>query len=353
MKIAVLNDTHCGVRNSSSIFAKNEIRFYEKIFFPYLKKHGIKKIIHLGDVFDNRRHINLKSFNIYRKHFVDVLQKEDIHMDLIPGNHDVYYKNTNELNAPLELLGGYKNNITIHMNPVVIEYDSLRIGLVPWINSENRESTLEFLKTCSADWIGGHLELSGFEVMRGIKSHHGEDPGAFQRFEKVLSGHYHTKSQKMNVMYLGSQLEFTWADVSDRKFFHIIDTKERSVVPVENPHRIFHRINYDADKRDYSKEDVEECDNKFVKVVVINKGDVFTFDEFIDRIQARPIYDLKIAENFTEFVGENVEDSNLKLEDTEVLLDSYVDAVDTDLDKNRLKAEFRNLHTEALITEVY
>jgi len=46
MKVAILNDTHCGVRNSSDIFLNYQRRFYEEVFFPYLKEHDIKQILH-------------------------------------------------------------------------------------------------------------------------------------------------------------------------------------------------------------------------------------------------------------------------------------------------------------------
>lgn len=75
------------------------------------------------------------------------------------------------------------------------------------------------------------------------------------------------------------------------------------------------------------------------------------FDRFIDRIQARQIHELKIAENFSEFVGENVEDENVSFEDTGELLNSYVEAVDTDLDKDRIKVKMRDLMTEAQTLE--
>jgi hypothetical protein len=84
---------------------------------------------------------------------------------------------------------------------------------------------------------------------------------------------------------------------------------------------------------------------------VVNKSDSFVFDRFIDRIQSQSIYELKIAENFSEFLGENVQDENLSLEDTTTLLDTYVDAVDTDLDKDKIKSQMRDLMTEAQALE--
>ena len=95
MKIAILNDTHCGIRNSSEIFMDYQEKFYRDVFFPYLEQHGIKKILHLGDYYDNRKFINFKALEHNRKIFLEKLRELQIHMDIIPGNHDVYYKNTN------------------------------------------------------------------------------------------------------------------------------------------------------------------------------------------------------------------------------------------------------------------
>jgi hypothetical protein len=351
-KIAIINDTHAGVRNSSDIFADNADLFYNDILFPYLIANGIKRIIHLGDVFDNRKFINFKSLQRFRKSFLANLRKHHIHMDVMPGNHDTFYKNTNNLNSLKELLGHYMGEITIHMEPIVLNVSGFKLAMLPWVCSENYDKSLEFIRTCKADWLAGHLELQGFDVLKGVKSHDGMDHSIFSRFEKVISGHFHTASSKDNIVYLGAQLEFTWADAHDPKKFHILDTDTRELTPVFNPHTLFERVVYDDTKEDYMTYDVSYLAGKFVKVVIINKTDLFTFDRFIDRIELQPIHELKIAENFNEFLGENVEDESVSIEETTELLDSYVDAVETDLDKNRLKVSMRHLLIEAQAMEI-
>ena len=273
-------------------------------------------------------------------------------MDVIRGNHDTYYKNTNELNSLKELLGHFMNEIHILMEPKVMEYGSLKMALLPWINGENYDRSINFVKDCKADWLGGHLELSGFEIMRGVTNFHGMDHKLFQKFELVMSGHYHVSSKKDNIWYLGSQMEFFWSDVNDPKYFHVMDTESREVKMIQNPYTMFEKILYDDSKEDYTQKDVSFVDNKFVKIVVINRKDLFTFDSFVDKIQNRPIHDLKIAENFEEYLGENVEDESISLEDTSTLLDSYVDAVDTELDKDKIKVSMRQLLSEAQAMEV-
>ena len=352
MKLAVLNDTHCGIRNSSEIFLKNAEDFYTNVFFPYCQEHGIEQIVHLGDYYDHRKYVNFKALNHNRKVFLDPMRKLGMRMDIIPGNHDTFYKNTNDLNSLKELLGYYMNEVHIVMEPTVMEYGSLRMAMLPWINPENYESSMNFIRDCKADWLGGHLELNGFEIMRGVKNTHGMDHKAFDKFEMVLSGHFHVGSQQDNIKYLGSQMEFFWSDAHDPKHFHVIDTETREIEAIRNPHTLFEKIVYNDEKTDYNTYGVDHLDKKFVKVVVVNKKDLFTFDRFIDRIQNRNIYELKIAENFNEFIGENVGDEEISFDDTQEIVDSYIEAVDTDLDKDRIKVQMRELMTEAQSLEV-
>ena len=347
MKIAILNDTHCGVRNSSDIFVQYQRKFYEEVFFPYLNENGIKQIIHLGDYYDHRKYINFKALNDNREVFLDRLRSDGICMDIIPGNHDVYYKNTNELCSLLELMGHYMNEVHIIMEPTVMDYDGCKIALVPWINNENYKSSVDFIKNCKASFLGAHLELVGFDMMKGVKNTHGMGSELFGKFEQVWSGHFHTRSSQGNIHYLGSQMEFTWADAHDPKYFHVFDTETRELTPVLNPLSMFEKILYDDSKIDYNSVNIDQYKDKFVKIVVVKKEDPFIFDRFIDRLNQLGVHDLKIAETFDEFVGVNVDDEGISVEDTTELLDSYVEAVETDLDKDKIKSLMRGLYVEA------
>ena len=352
MKIAILNDTHCGIRNSSDLFIANADKFYTDTFFPYLVENNISHIVHLGDYYDNRKYINFRALNCNRKHFLQPLRELGITMDIIRGNHDTFYKNTGELNSLKELLGHYMNEINIIHEPTVMEYDGFRLGFIPWLDDENEETTLKFLESAKCDWLAGHFEINGYEMMKGIKFDGGLDRKVFQRFEQVLSGHFHTKSEQGNIKYLGSQMEFFWNDAHDDKFFHVLDTETRNLEAIRNPHTIFHRIRYDDSKHDYLDYNLDQVDNKFVKIVVINKSDPYEFDRFVDKVQSRKILELKIAENFDEFIGKNVKDGEISVEDTSELLYTYVDAVDTDLDKDRIKQEMSSLMIEAQSLEI-
>ena len=348
MLVALLNDTHCGIRNSSDVFLDYQKVFYEDVFFPHCIKHDIKQVIHLGDYYDHRKFVNFKALNHNREIFLDPLKKNGMMMDIIPGNHDVYYKNTNELNSLKELLGYYINNVNIIMKPTVMKYGSLDMALVPWINNQNYAEYMAWIKSCKAKVIGAHLELNNFEMMRGIPSHSGMNADLFSHFDTVLSGHYHTKSSKGNVHYLGSQMEFYWNDADDPKYFHVLDTETLEITPVLNPHKMFHKLEW----RNGCDYDLSQVTDKFVKIVVSEKSDPYLFDKFIDEVNTYNPHELKIAETFDEFMGENVDTTVVSVEDTSTLLNDYVDAVDTELNKDRIKGIIKLLYTEASNMEI-
>ena len=356
MKIAILNDTHAGIKNGSDVFLENAAEFYSKIFFPYCKEHGITHVIHLGDYYDHRKFVNFKVLNHNRKSFLEPLQEAGMTMDIIPGNHDVYFKNTNDLCGMKESLGYFKDKgVNIVMRPTVKDYDGLKIGLLPWIAADNYAESVNFLKTCDAAFLASHLELAGFEMAKGQpESSHGSIAvELLSRFEAVLSGHYHTKSSKGNIHYLGTQLELTWADCEDPKFFHVLDTNTRELTPVRNPITIFSKVIYDDSVFIRPLDILEGVDwktfaqKKFCRLVVITKKDSYVFDKVVELIQSYGPYELKIAENYGDFAGETVADDAVDLEDTSTLLNTYVDAVETSIDKTILKTKLLELYTEA------
>jgi DNA repair exonuclease SbcCD nuclease subunit len=314
-----------------------------------MEEHNIKRILHLGDYYEHRKFVNFKALHTNRRVFLERLRNENIHMDIIPGNHDVYYKNTNDLCSLKELMGHYTDCVTIHMNPTVVDYDGTDIALIPWINPENELEITEWLDACKANIVGSHLELAGYEVTKGMMCPTGTDDKIFNKFEMVLTGHFHTKSSKGNIHYLGAQMEFFWNDAHDPKYFHVLDTQTRELEAIQNPITLFEKVYYDdtKDGSDYETMNLDHLHDKYVKVIVINKKDTYMFDRLLDRIQNRRILELKIQENFAEFIGTAVDDEAVSVEDTETLLSSYVDAVETELDKERIKTEVGNLMIEA------
>lgn len=344
MLVAFINDTHFGVKNASDIFLNYQERFFSEIFFPYCVEHRIKKIIHKGDFYEHRKYVAIKTLNRTREFFIEKLREYGMTMDIIPGNHDVVYKNTNRLCSLTESLDHFKDVITVYMQPTINEYDGLPIALLPWITSDNFTESIDFIKTARAPILAAHLELQGFEMMKGAPvMSHGLGADLFSRYEMVLTGHYHTKSTKGNIFYLGTQFELSWADANDPKYFHVLDTATRELKQVRNPHTLFNKVVYN----DNPRQNLKDLSGTFVKVIVTSKKDPKHFDAFVDRIQRQDPFELKIVESYSEFSGDSIDDEAISLVDTGSLLNSYVDAIETDLDKERIKTRLHELYLEA------
>lgn len=347
MKIALLNDTHFGVRNDSPAFQKFQNKFYEEIFFPYLVENNIKTFVHLGDVVDRRKFINHNTAHNFKKVFWNKLEELGIDTHIILGNHDTYYRNTNEVNALQNL--SITKNAKIYESCQTVELGGTDILFIPWICDNNYEDSIYHIESSSAEIAMGHLEIKGFEMHKGHVNEHGLDKALFKRFEKVISGHFHKKSDDGQIYYLGSQYEMTWSDYQCQKGFHIFDTDTREISRIKNPHTIFKKIVYNDKETDYKKFDLSEYNNHFIKLFVSNKTDTDAFDDFVNRFHNEiNVHELNIIEDLssdiTATVKENILDQG---EDTLTFLGNYIDQIDSDLDKTKLKVFAKELYTEA------
>ena len=353
MKIALINDTHFGARNDSQAFMNYFRKFYEEIFFPTLEERGIKDIIHLGDVVDRRKFINWKTVYQMREMFFDVCHERHINLHLIVGNHDTYFRNTNIVNSLDGLRLQNNHQFHIYEESTEIELDGNKFFLQPWICDENKEQSLKAIEETTAQILFGHLEVKGFEMHAGQYSQTGIDASMFNKFDMAFSGHFHHKSDNGNIYYLGNQYQITWSDYKDTKGFHIFDTETRELERIVNPLTIFDKIYYDDTKTDYSTIDVEKYKNKYIKLIVVNKKDLYGFDAFVDKLLKTDTYEVKIIEDFTDLDASTVSDDIVNnSEDTLTILNKYVDELDVTLDKNRLKNTMKSLYTEAQDLEI-
>ena len=348
MKLAIINDTHVGARQNSGIFLDNTLRFFDEVFFPHLEAEGITEILHLGDLWDNRSSINFLVLNRFRQAFLNRLRDAGYTMTIIAGNHDCYYKNTSLINSLKETLGYYTDCVRIVAEPSVVTYGGISIGLVPWINAANQAAAEAFIDGVTCDVLAGHFEIIGYSMMAGLVSTTGFDSTRFKRFAMVLSGHYHKKSSQANIHYLGAQTEFYWSDCDDAKYFHVLDTEARRLAAIRNPHTLFKKIKY---RPDYAVKPAD-VESKFIKIDAGTQRDSQAFDRFVSQIQGYNILDLKITESMQDFIGDAVDDDDISMASTAAMLNSYVDAVDTPLDKVRLKNKMQDLLKRAEILEV-
>jgi hypothetical protein len=347
MKIALINDTHWGARNDSPAFIDYFNRFYNEIFFPYLQQNNINTIIHLGDVVDRRKFINHNTAHNFKLNFWDKVDLLNIDTHVIIGNHDTYYKNTNEINALQNLNISF--NTKVYTSCETVNFDGLDILFIPWICDANMEDSLHNIDKSTAQIVMGHLEIKGFEMHKGHLNEQGLDKDLFKRFEKVISGHFHKKSDDGQVYYLGCPYQIMWSDYNCPKGFHIFDTATRELTRVPNPLIMFKKFIYDDKKEDYSKKDLSDYENTYVKLFISQKTDSDMFDKLLDRFHNEiNAYEINVIEDLSSDINSTVKENILDQgEDTLTFLGNYIDQVDTTLDRAKLKTFAKQLYVEA------
>ena len=346
MKIAIITDQHFGARKGSQFVHDYFEEFYNNIFFPYLEEHQIDIVIDMGDTFDNRRNIDLASLEWSKRVYFDKLKSLGVHLHSIVGNHTAYYKDTNDVNS-IDLLLTEYDNISVYSEASEIKIDGLDILLLPWINQENKDSTFDVVKKTKAKVAMGHLELNGFRAHTTHVMEHGMDIDPFKKFDKVYSGHYHTRSDNGKIYYLGNPYEIYWNDVNDTRGFHIFDTETQKHTPVNNPYKLFHILYYQD--TNYKLFDARELKNKIVKIVVKQKTNQKQFEKFIDKLYASGVQDLKIVENYVLQESEDFEAE--ETENTINLLNRYIDESEFEYDKNIVKGIIQQIYKESCEVE--
>ena len=340
MKILLITDQHFGVRNDNEHFINHYKKFYGQVVIPFIKASGIKEVISLGDTFDRRRYINFHSLDEAKEMWFDQLIKLGCNHTMLIGNHDIYYKNTLKVNAPHEILGEY--NFDVIDKPTTKSYDGTDILMLPWICDDNKSEVFEAVQRSKAPVLMGHLELNGFEAHPGHIMESGMDGTFFNKFKRVFSGHYHQKSTKGNISYLGNPYQLYWNDYGCKRGFHVFDTSTLKTTFYRNPFDIFYKLYYN---NGVSIPESEDLKGSFVKLIVEEKGDYQKFDYAVKQLQNIGLGDLKIVEDLSAEL--ECSDSTLETEDTMTLLESYIDEIELKVDKSNVKSVMRSLYVEA------
>jgi len=355
MKIALITDTHFGVRNDNPLFLEYFDKFLDNIFFPELKRRKIENIIHLGDMMDRRKYVNFNTLTWARTFMT---RAKGFNIDLIIGNHDTYFKNTNDVNSPDLLLREY-DNLRIVSEPTEVDVAGALNGILylPWITPENEQRTLDAIKNTSCKVVMGHLSLTGFQMHKGSICQDGMNPDLFEKFSSVFTGHFHSKHSIRNIHYLGCPWDLMFTDADDIKGFHIYDTDTDTTEFIENPYKMYWKFYYDdtgaKDLRDVGipKNTLTKIKNTFVKVYIKGKTNPVLLDRYLAKINDAEPASLSIVDDYVneDFLSEEritLDEDTLSLLNSS--LNDYSDIINSEDKKAEIQKLLCNLYMEAL-----
>lgn len=331
MRIPVLADQHFGGRGDSEILYKIQQAFYEDIFWPSIDREGnVTEILCLGDVTDRRKYISYTTLQFAKNMFFEPAHRRGIAVHWLLGNHDLPWKHSLDLSSALAFRE--YPNVQVYKRATEVSFSGVNTLLVPWLCEQNMDESLQMIQHFQGSVIAGHFEFNGFDVHRGMPQLGGLDASPFASFPLVMTGHYHHKSSKGGIHYLGAPYEMIWTDVNDPRGFHWWTPETHQLDFVENPHKLFYKFYYDdLDAPDnyvesfVAKLTAANLADKIVKIVVKRKTNPLWYEALVDAVTHMGIYSITVVDDATinpvTGIAEDTEPSTL---DTLTMIRGYV-----------------------------
>ena len=330
------------------MFLANMVDFYDKIFFPALIENNIKLCLILGDTFDRRKYLNLYTLHVAKQKFFDRFRDLGIEVKILYGNHDTFFRNTNEVNS-IDFIAAEYPNMEVISKPKVFDFDGLKVGMISWIHSAAFEESIEFIRTVQCDILMGHFEISTFEMVKGAFCEHGLDKTLFDRFDQVYSGHFHVVSTDGRISYLSNPNETNWGDYGLSKGAWILDTATRERARIEKTINLFEKITY-TDDLELLEFDFDKYAGKIVRVYTTAFGveNKSKMGIFLDKL-ATKAHSVDLQETGGLDSDEVGDVADLEETTTKAVISQYVDTytAGSTFDKAVLMAYFDDVLSEA------
>lgn len=388
-KSLVFTDLHIGLKNSHTTYLNICAMAIKEIILA-IKKNNVSNVIFCGDLFHSRKQLDINAIN-YGLKLIDAIAKY-AKIYLICGNHDIYYKNTANVNS----INMFKNN----KNVVVIDsltgatINGQKALFIPWLAdiSSEKPETYDLIfghfdvsnKYLIASYIENHTKNteSSEELVNRIladdlllsetddskenisdeideiilkKTKSGDLIGNFVDIVKkmgvVYSGHIHNHDEFIakdrQFIFVGSPYQQTFAEIDSKDGYYILDeNNNRRFYEIKNiPHRMKISVKeiMDVGINDYDFSKVKGNIVKKIFDVNISKADEISICQKI--VDNHPLeeelseYDVQFTSSLTnnEITNETLDlIKKSKLE----YIKSYVDNIDDKtLEQNKLTKE--------------
>jgi DNA repair exonuclease SbcCD nuclease subunit len=328
MKVAIFSDIHHGLALNDPIFHKINLDFYDW-FLQQCVDNNVTEIWCLGDVFHNRKEINLPTLKNAHECF-DKLKNFPVKM--ITGNHDAFYLE----NSTVHSLDLFKNwsNITVIDEETNFTYDGKVFKFIPWVGKQYQR----VVEACDCALV--HMEFVGFE-MNGTTALHGTSPTIFEQCPLVISGHFHKFQDRQlkntRIYYTGSPYEHNWGEL-ENKYIHILDTDDLSLKEIENT--VSPKHYYIHSEKDYDK-----ITGNFVKILVDSDETEKAYKELFDT--KNPL-DVKFERKVKEEIQTAII-TDFKNVDILPLINEFIDSLNEDLEiKEYVKAKNEEIYKKTV-----
>lgn len=181
----------------------------------HAKQHDISDIWILGDLLD-RRLLDAITLKLVMER-LDVMLARDIHVRLLPGNHEAYDASCHHYTVEaFQSIG-----VEVFSEPSIIDVkDGPRFLAVPYLPEARAiEAFNDFEGKKEETVLLLHQTIRGGKIGDWAISE-GIDPALLKQYHTTLSGHFHTPQKVVSgVHYLGAPLQHNFGDMGESRGF--------------------------------------------------------------------------------------------------------------------------------------
>jgi DNA repair exonuclease SbcCD nuclease subunit len=198
-------------------------------------EHEISTVIVLGDLFHDRENLNIRVINEVYDFFHETKHTYNQTWICFPGNHDMFLKNSWELNS----LRPMRNVLTVIEDIKLLKINDHRFWILPFIHYESvfMKALAEIEEHWEAnDVLLTHIGINGatFNECFLLKNW---DIVNFEssKFDRIYAGHFHCHQQvNSNAWYPGSPIPFRFDEgVVDHGFFlYDMEARNHEFIPL-------------------------------------------------------------------------------------------------------------------------
>ena len=234
----------------------------DEYFLPILEKIKEKinelkpkYVFNLGDTFHNKDKVSSTLLILYYD-FLKEITKNSIVVQIV-GNHDFSVKKSHKTYHPFKIL---------EMDNLITVDDTYRLNDDMVFMAYAREKELfeeRIKKVGNAKVLLAHLDINGFALGDDyIEKHSFLNPEDLDKFQLVLSGHYHEPqskivNKKLEIVYIGSPMTTTFGESDQEKRFLLLNMDDYTYESIPS-NMTFHKTLFITAKDKYPTIDPEE-----------------------------------------------------------------------------------------------
>lgn len=310
MILGLVGDLHIGARGGNPHVRKFISNYITQYLFPKFKELGVNFYIQAGDALDVRKHIHGEDMNFLLDEFVPAHEQYELEGHFDTGNHDITLRDSNRIAWTKVLSRISEGSILAYTEPTTVTIGDTKFCMIPWINNENYERSIRAISESDAEFCIGHLELKGFPMYRNSISEEGQvELETLNKFKKVITGHYHERTDRGNILYTGTPYHLTWQDFPSVRGFHTLDTITKEITFHPNPElmTMFRIFVYDYKQFELDErkvmlkeksylEDVLGLKGCILKVVVENRENAKHYSDFCAALRRCDLIDYTVID---------------------------------------------------------